>query len=203
MADGTIHGNEDDPDFIPRQLHGIANAAEREGFLFRDLIPDAQGGVEHDVTFDSDTGTVLKFTKPDRSAYGVDFELGTPRMGRATPLDYLDRLAMQNEIFADNLRFVGIASNTDGKRIITRQSTVKGRPARWEEIVQLMDDLGFTKMPHNHGIGYEDSYAFFRDDFAVFDMRPANVFVTDEGYVVPVDCIPVKLPDGKREFFAK
>ncbi len=202
-TDGTIHGDEDDPDFVPRQLAGIADAAEREGFLFRDLIPDAKGGVEHDLTFDSATGTVLKFTKPDRSAYAVDFELGTPRMGRATPLDYLDRLALQNEIFADTLRFVGIASNTNGKRIVTRQNTVKGRPARWEETVILMEDLGFTKMRHNHGIGYEDSYAFFRDDYAVFDMRPANVFVTEEGDVVPVDCIPVKLPAGKHEFFAK
>lgn len=202
-ADGTIHGDEDDPYFVPRQLAGIADAASREGFLFRDLIPDAQGGVEHDVTFDAATATVLKFTKPDRAAYAVDFELGKPRMGRASPLDYLDRLAMQNEIFADTLRFVGIASNTDGKRIITRQNTVKGRSARWEEIVKLMEDLGFTKMRHNHGIGYDDSYAFVRDDFAVFDMRPANVFVTDEGDIIPVDCIPVKLPLGKREFFAK
>lgn len=76
-ADGTIHGDEDDSDFLPRQLAGIADAAEREGFLFRDLIPDAKGGVEHDVTFDAATGTVLKFTKPDRSAYAVDFERGT------------------------------------------------------------------------------------------------------------------------------
>ena len=60
LADGTIHGNEDDPDFIPRQLYGIANAAEREGFLFRDLIPDAQGGVEHDVTFDAGTGSAMR-----------------------------------------------------------------------------------------------------------------------------------------------
>lgn len=75
-AEGTIHGDEDDPDFVPRQLLGIADAAERECFLFR-------------------------------------------------------------------------------------------------------------------------------GDYAVFDMRPANVFMTDEGDVVPVDCIPVKLPAGKHEFFAK
>lgn len=110
---------------------------------------------------------------------------------------------MQNDIFADTVRFVGIASNMDGKRIITRQNTIKGRPARWEEIVKFMEDLGFTKMRHNHGIGYDDSYAFFRDDYAVFDMRPANVFMTDDGDVVPVDCIPVKLPAGKHGFFAK
>ncbi len=154
------------------------------------------------MTFDPATGTILKFTKPDRSAYAVDFELGTPRMARASPLDYLDRLAMQNEIFADTLRFVGITSNPDGRRIVTRQNIVKGRPARWEEIVEFMQDLGFAKMRHNHGIDYEDSYAFVRDDVAVFDMRPANGFVTEDGEVVPIDCIPVRLPPGKHAFFA-
>jgi hypothetical protein len=71
-------------------------AADREGLLFRDLIPDGKGGVEHDVTFDAAMGTVFKFTKPDRSADAVEFELGTPRMGLAMPLDYLDRVAIPN-----------------------------------------------------------------------------------------------------------
>ena len=65
----------------------------------------------------------------------------------------------------------------------------------------MVEELGFTKLRHNHGIGYDDSYAFVRNDAVVFDMRPANVFATDEGVVIPVDCIPVKLPAGKREFF--
>jgi hypothetical protein len=115
----------------------------------------------------------------------------------------LERLEIQNEIFGDNLRFVGVATADDGRRIVTRQDVVTGRPARWEEIVRMMTDLGFTKLRHNHGVGYEDSYAFVRDDAAVFDMRPANVFVTEDGIIVPVDCIPVRLPPGKRAFFDK
>jgi hypothetical protein len=86
---------------------------------------------------------------------------------------------------------------------VTRQDLVKGRPARWEEIVRMMDHLGFTKLRHNHGIGYEDSYAFLRADAVVFDMRPANVFVTGDEIAVPVDTIPVLLPPGKRAFFEK
>lgn len=161
-----------------------------------------KGGVEHDVIFDIATATVLKFTKPGRAAYAVNFDLGTPEMAPALPLEYLDRLLLQNGIFSDHIRFVGIGGDAGGRRIITRLDLVKGRPAGWEEIIRLMaDDLGFTKLRHNHGIGYEDSYAFVREDSAVFDMRPANVFVTEDGTIVPVDCIPVRLPPGKRAFF--
>jgi hypothetical protein len=46
-------------------------------------------------------------------------------------------------------------------------------------------------------------YEGLREDAVVFDMRPANVFTTDEGIVIPVDCIPVKLPPGKRDFFER
>jgi hypothetical protein len=202
-ADGTLYGNEDDPDFILRQIASLESGAGKAGFLHQGLTPDLKGGVEHDVTFDDATGTVLKFTKPDKAAYAVNFDLGTPKMASATPLDYLERLEIQNEIFGDNLRFVGVATADDGRRIVTRQDVVTGRPARWEEIVRMMTDLGFTKLRHNHGVGYEDSYAFVRDDAAVFDMRPANVFVTEDGVIVPVDCIPVRLPPGKRAFFDK
>ncbi len=118
------------------------------------------------------------------------------------PLDYLERLILQNEIFADNLSFVGVCGESDGRRIITRQNIVEGRAGRWEEIVRLMvDELGFSKLRHNHGIGYDDSYAFVRDNAVVFDMRPANVFATADGIIVPVDCIPVRLPAGMRDFF--
>lgn len=83
---------------------------------------------------------------------------------------------LQNEIFGESLSFVGIGGTQYKRRIITRQNIVEGRPARWEEIVRLMvEDLGFSKLRHNHGIGYDDSYAFVRDDAVVFDMRPANV----------------------------
>ncbi len=163
-----------------------------------------QGGAEHDVLHDPSTGTILKFTKPGKAAYVVDFDLGTPRMTASPPLNYIERLRLQNELFADNIRFVGLGGDAEGRRIITRQQIVEGRAARWEEITRLMvDELGFTKLRHNHGIGYEDSYAFVRDDAVVFDMRPANVFVTESYVIIPVDCIPVKMPPGKRSFFDK
>jgi hypothetical protein len=42
---------------------------------------------------------------------------------------------------------------------------------------------------------------YLLEDTVVFDMRPANVFTTEEGLTIPVDCIPVRLLAGKRDFF--
>ena len=201
-ADGTLDGDEDSLDHLREQFRSLEREAARSGYLYEELTRLKIGGVEHDVVFDFESGTILKFTKAGKAAYVVSFDLGTPKMVPAMPLEYLERLMLQNEIFADNLGFVGVGGEPDGRRIITRQNIVEGRAARWEEIIRLMvDELGFSKLRHNHGIGYDDSYAFIRDDAVVFDMRPANVFATEDGVIVPVDCIPVRLPAGKRDFF--
>lgn len=203
-ANGELDGDEVDSDSIERHFGLFEGEAEKLGCLYEGLQPGMKGGAEHDVLHAPGTGTILKFTKPSKAAYVVDFDFGTPRMAAAAPLDYLERLRLQNELFADNIRFVGLGGDVGGRRIVTRQQIVEGRGARWEEIVRLMvDELGFTKLRHNHGIGYEDSYAFVRDDSVVFDMRPANVFVTATGIIIPVDCIPVRMPPGKRSFFDK
>jgi hypothetical protein len=203
-ADGTLDGDEDRLDNLREQFRSIEREAARTGCLYEELIQLRIGGVEHDVVFDYESGTVLKFTKAGKAAYVVNFDLGTPTMVPGTPLEYLERLILQNEVFGNTLSFVGLGGKPDSRRIITRQNIVVGRAARWEEIIRLMvQELGFTKLRHNHGIGYEDSYAFVRDDAVVFDMRPANVFVAGDGVMVPVDCIPVRLPPGKRDFFDK
>ena len=111
-----------------------------------------KGGVEHDVIFDIATATVLKFTKPGRAAYAVNFDLGTPEMAPALPLEYPDRLLLQNGIFSDHIR-IGESAAMPEEEDITRLDLVKGRPAGWEEIIRLMaDDLGFTELRHNHGM---------------------------------------------------
>jgi hypothetical protein len=195
---GEIYGQENEVD-RSEQCQIIEAEARRIGFLYDGLEPVVEGGREHDLTFDAATGTVLKFTKPSSSAYVVEFMDAHPRLMNADPLEYLNRLILHNQVFGDFTSFVGIGGYPRHRRIITRQISVKGREARWEEIVRLMvEDLGFTKLRHNFGIGYEDSYGFVRDDVAVFDMRPANLFTTESGDVIAVDSIPVRLDDLHR-----
>ena len=162
------------------------------------------GGREHDLTFDDPTGTVLKFTKPSSAAYVVEFPGGRPCLLNGDPLEYLERLVLHNAIFGEMTCFVGLGGQPNQRRLITRQRRVKGNDADWQDIIRLMvDDLGFEKLRHNFGIGYEDSYAFVRDDAAVFDLRPANVFATATGLLVAIDSIPVRLTPATRAMFAR
>src|SRR5690606_32987278 len=113
--------------------------------------------------------TWLKFTKPAAAAYVVSFDSGFPALEPALPLEYLERMQLQNELFADGVKFVGVAGELYKPRIVTRQPHIMGEVATPEEIIHLMtEELGFEQLPERFSVGYVDSLAFVRDDFAVF-----------------------------------
>lgn len=170
--------------------------ADESGRFFEGLQPLKEGGREHDLTYDPATGTWLKFTKAAAAGYVVSFDSGVPALEPALPLEYLERLAIQNDIFADRVTFVGIAAARHRARIVTRQPDVPGEVAEPAEIIRMMtEELGFSRLPERFSIGYENSLAFIRDDIAVFDLRPANVVRTSAGVIVPIDAIPVRLDE--------
>lgn len=202
-ANGTIDGDEAEADYAD-YFRSFESEARRLRVLYEGLQPAFEGGREHDIIYDRVAGTVLKFTKPAKAAYVVSFEFGTPRLVPSLPVEYLERQELHNQIFADSIRFVGMGGEPNYRRIITRQPLIKGKEAGWEAIKKLMvDELGFTKLGHNYGIGYEDSYGFIRDDIAVFDLRPANVFKTESGLLVAIDSIPVRLTAETRCMFPR
>src|SRR5690606_36091262 len=124
----------------------------------------------------------------------ASFDSGLPALEPALPLEYFGRLMLQNEVFADQVAFVGIAGGPYSPRIVTRQVDIAGEPASTEEVTHLMTvELGFSCLPERFFVGYADSLAFVRGDIAVFDLRPANVVRTPEGLIVPIDSIPVSL----------
>ena len=200
-ANGTSDGIEGQKNRADA-FHDFESKACQLGVLFDGFQPDLEGGREHDLIFDNVSGTVLKFTKPSQAAYVVRFDSGHPKIASASPLEYLERQSLHNRILADDIRFVGVGGDTNNRRIITRQQHIKGRAASWEQILRLMvEELGFKKLRHNFGIGYEDSYGFIRGDVAIFDMRPPNVIMTESGIVIPIDSIPVQLTDSTRQMF--
>jgi hypothetical protein len=200
--DGAGDGDEDPPDYADC-FRSLEDKARELGVLYNRWQPAVEGGREHDLTYDESSGSYLKFTKPAKAGYVVDFDLGYPSLAPALPIQYLERQELHNQVFADTIRFVGVAGDPYFRRIVTRQSHIHGRAASWEQIIRLMvDELGFRKLRHNYGIGYEDSYGFVRDDIAVFDLRPANVILEDSGLIVPIDSIPVRLSDRTRKMFA-
>jgi hypothetical protein len=173
-------------------------SVERE-CRYETLEPVREGGREHDVTHDPGSNSWLKFTKSARAGYMISFDSGLPTLEPALPLEYLDRLILQNEVFADRISFVGVAGDSRQPRIVTRQPDIAGEAAGVDEIREVMiDALGFSPLPTAFALGYADSLAFARHDVAVFDLRPANVVKTPAGVVVPIDVIAVQLDDRSR-----
>ena len=112
----------------------------------------------------------------------MDFFGGKRRLSYGDPLEYLDRLILHDEIFGEMTTFIGIGGLPNHRRIITRQARAHGRPASEKEIrCPMIEQLGFEELKNNYAIGYEESLAFIHDEAAVFDLRPANVLVTDKG----------------------
>ncbi len=192
-------GEIDEWSIYDESLRRLVKWAEETGCFFEGVQPLKEGGREHDLTFIEESRMWLKFTKPAAAGYVVSFELGAPALEPALPLEYLERLLLQNEIFADRVSFVGVAGERHKPRIVTRQPHVRGEDATPDEIISLMTvELGFRLLPERFSVGYVDSLAFVREDVAVFDLRSANVVRTEGGVIVPIDAIPFHLDAAAR-----
>lgn len=193
-------GEIDEWSLYDESFRRLVSWAQENGRYYEGLQALKEGGREHDLTFDPDTGSWLKFTKPSKAGYVVSFDLGSPALEPGLPLEYLERLELQNELFRDEVAFIGVGGRRNHPVIITRQPDIPGEPAGNTEISDLMTrQLGFELLPARFSVGYQDSLAFIREDVAVFDLRPANVVRTSSGLIVPIDAIPVRLTAAARQ----
>lgn len=198
------YGEIDEWSIYDENLRRLVAWSDENGRFYKGLQALKEGGREHDLTFDPDTASWLKFTKPSKAGYVVSFDFGSPSLEPGLPLEYLKRLRLQNELFQDQVTFVGIGGQRFQPTIITRQSDIPGDPANDAEIVEMMTtELGFTILPTHLSVGYKDSLAFIREDVAVFDLRPANVVRMPNGLIVPIDSIPVRLDDRTRSILTR
>ena len=146
--------------------------------------------MEHSLWFDPDRQGYIKVTH-------VGFFGNTPTLkqdGRiklrpATPLEYLDRLALSTEIFGDDQRVIGTVGAGLACQLVTEQPRLVGtRPTR-EEIDAYMDALGFRWVAH--------AKAYFRlsDGIGVFDVHGGNFLKGETGQIFAFDVIPVRVSD--------
>ena len=189
-------GEIDEWSIYDESFRRLVTWAEETSRFHQGLQALKEGGREHDLTYDPATASWLKFTKPSQAGYVVSFDFGPPTLEPGLPLEYLERLRLQNEVFLDQVTFVGVGGQRYQPTIITRQPHVLGEPADYSEIIRLMtQELGFEILPARFAVGYQDSLAFIRDGVAVFDLRPANVVKTPDGLIIPIDSIPVRLDE--------
>ena len=165
------------------------------------------GGAEHAVFFDPEAQAYVKITRRFGLTTGTDFRIGkrtqkylaVPFVRPATPLEYLERLVLFNEVFGDDIHVAGVIAEPE-PAIVTTQPVIRGRDASPAEIVSCMAALGFAPLD-DVVVGRRDSASFFRaaDSVAVFDAHGENVIAAKTG-IAPIDLFVIRAGEDLRAF---
>jgi hypothetical protein len=191
---GIQSGGGADPDYLG-QLRGLeAWAASRGELAGGEWLNTAQlGGAEHYIQHRKEAGRLIKITLPGQ--FGLRVRIALPpgklpaRLGDAialrpaTPLTYLDRLALHNRLFGDDVEFLGMVRRKGGFSFVTSQIFLHGEKPTVAQIAAMMAGHGFRKL------GDANAYYRAEDHLAVFDAHTRNFVLTD-GLPVPFDVIP-------------
>ncbi len=108
--------------------------------------PDDEGN-EHQVWFQPETDTYLKVTWP--YFFGMLVIYRQDEEEQASPIAYLERWHLHNELFGDRVRFLG-ALEADGRlRLIIQQQAIEGEPATLEQINDFFTGNGWRRFMAN------------------------------------------------------
>ena len=149
---------------------------------------DARGGSEHLCRFHETIGRWEKSTHENGAGWWVDPD------GRfclpATPRQYLERLDLANQVFGDDIRFVGVdvGPTPHSCRIRTTQPHVPGNAPNQSTLEEWLVALGFERQQHLQ-IGAYDSLCFRRESLWLFDVRPMNFVEITSGELFAIDVI--------------
>jgi len=152
--------------------------------------------MEHRIWPSADHSRIFKATHPGGCGFTVlaaEVTGSLPELVKGLPLEYLERLILQNKIFGDEIHLEGIAMETEGMVFVSSQPTLIGEPTAISDILAFMNSLWFQPLPELH-LGNPGALAFYRDldEVAAFDAHPANFVKGHNGVVLPIDLILVQ-----------
>ena len=108
-----------------------------------------QCGQEHDVYEPDCEPLIYKLTKRNEFGLFPHFDQNNQSVGLrpASPIEYFERLLLQNEWFEDDIRLEGIGITDAGSiYTLTSQPFIQGQASTLDEIAGLLSDLGFTEL---------------------------------------------------------
>ena len=161
-------------------------------------IEDA--GEEHRVWLDEHAQRYFKATHPGRFGFCViALGDGTVELTGATPLEYLERLLLQNSVFGDRIRLEGVATEGMKTVLLTSQPNMEGVEVTDDEMIAFMEKLWFAPL-RGLSLGRPGALAFYRDldEVAAFDAHPGNFVKDGDGVVLPIDLVLVRA-DGEMQ----
>ncbi len=142
--------------------------------------PDEEGN-EHQVWFDCASNSYLKATWPD--FFGMRVVHRHDEDPKASPVAYLERWRLHNELFGDRVEFLGVLE-TDGRmRLLIRQPAITGVPATLEQIDTFFTANGWLRFT----IGGEIAFFDPERNVVISDTHRGNIILMDDGLLAPID----------------
>lgn len=171
----------------------------------------ARGGSEHAVQIEPDGKRIRKWTRLAPEG-GLGFQIGVghgwdkatqqfvAHVGwerRQTPAEYLERIALFNRLFSDDIRFEGYSKKSDGAVVIvTSQRLLEGDHPPQADIDRWLADRGFSRV---RSAGELPAAYRARDGVVLFDIKPANFIRDSQGRLHAIDVIVSRWDDAGFE----
>lgn len=144
-------------------------------------LPPDQEGNEHQVWYRPHANTVIKATWPDFFGLLVIHRQNEER--QASPIAYCERWLLHNELFGDDVRFLGALSTAAGLRLLIEQPAIAGKPATDEEIDSFFRNSGWWRFMTDGNVAYFDP----ERNVVISDTHRGNIILLSDGLLAPID----------------
>jgi len=142
--------------------------------------PDDEGN-EHQVWFHEDSETYLKATWPD--FFGLLVLHRPHEEPKASPIAYLQRWHLHNEVFGDQVTFLGALQTDCGLRLLIQQPAIAGTTATEAQIQRFFIESGWLPFVIDGNTAYFDP----ERRIVISDTHRANLILMDDGLLAPID----------------
>ncbi len=191
---------------LARQKEGLREWAGNLGLLLTasDLAAKVvRGGQEHDIYHEESTDRYVKVTRDgifglspgiDLALVSSDMDARRFHLWEASPMEYLERLHLQNELVPGLNRLEGMIIQGGDLAIVSSQPRFELEPVSQPEIDAWFEAQVFVKVTR---CGYYRA----KDNLGVFDAHTKNL-ARFESTLIPFDVIPCRPGGGFLQFIA-
>jgi hypothetical protein len=159
-------------------------------------VPDEEGN-EHQVWYRQNSDAFLKATWPDFFGMLVMHRPGEEP--KASPITYLERWLLHNELFGDDVRFMGALATDSGLRLLIQQPAIAGTPATDVEIQRFFTSSGWQRFIIEGDVAYFDP----ERRVVISDTHRGNIILMEDGLLAPIDLRVQAVSDSLFDTVAK
>lgn len=136
---------------------------------------------EHQVWFVRGSQWVIKVTWPDN--FGLLVLYRSDEEERASPIAYLERWHLHNELFGDNVGFIGALEEGGKLQLVIEQPAIKGEPASLAQIHDFFVNSGWKRFSVGGDVAYFDA----ERNVVISDTHRGNLILMEDGLLAPID----------------